>query len=463
MTERDVLDVTGKVQNPPDLRADSMEGWSEIGEGWADAAFSLGLDTSPFFTGMRGSDAVGLAIAIQCADVKARDIAKADLNLWRHAGQTKRLVTPGQHWLARLLARRPNTVHTWGEFWRMVVLHLDLAQNAFILKRIARDGTVLELLPLMPARVRPWVTQEGELFYQVHAGTLFEQAQLGAPFLMVPASRMIHLRGRMWDGLNGLSNRVLGHPTFVLLKAISDYQTHLFASDGKLPMAFVTKESFPGDQSDAAFRRLKEQITIRYRRMMAGGDPLLLENGIEPKPLGTNANDALATQTYNQQILRVCGFMMTPPHKIFALESVKYDNMSHADDQYANDCLVPLAGMIEERLRNDLLTEEEWDTLWPEFDRESILAGDRVSMNARIEMGVKNGLMTVNEGRARLSLNPIAGGNVRLVPVTMALYDQAGTLVSHAAEGQADPGTGTDAQAGGNQAAARGLRLVSGE
>lgn len=422
--------------NAGPLQASSPTGWDMFDVGWEDLGDFLGMGS--FRRGLI-SDGVGLALAIQCADVKARDISKTEMLLWRRRDRQWSMVEPGEHWFAKLLARKPNEVHGWVEFWRMVVLHLELAQNAYILPKITRGGEVTELIPLMPARCRPRVGSTGKLYYEISAATEFERSQIGDNYIIVPASRIIHLRGRLWDGLMGLSNQILGSPTFHLLKAINDYQTGLFRNDGKQPLVFETEHVFGStDQSDVAFERLKRQLTERTRRQRANGDPILLEAGLKAKAIAIDSQEAATTQTYNQQVMRVCGLMQTPPHKIFAYESVKYDNMAAADAQYANDCLVPIACNIEEKFRNALLTEAEWDTLFPEFDREAMVAGDVKAQNERIKVGMQTGLMTFDEGRARLQLNPLGGaaGKSRLIPVNMALVDENGEIVAEAADGQ---------------------------
>ena len=416
----------------------------------------LGLDTS-VLAGRSSSETIGLGLAIQCAGVKARDIAKAEMLLWRRDGRNWRIVEPREHWFARMLARRPNSLHTWTEFWRMVILHLEVAQNAYVIKDIDRAGHVLELLPWPPGRVRSRVSADGRLFYEFAAYTEFEQAQLGGPYVILPASRVIHLRGRMWDGLHGLSNAVLGNPIFELLAAINRYQTNLFGNDGKTPLVFETDQSFNGDQADAAFRRLKNQLTERTRKLRQSGDPLLLEAGLKAKSIAINSDEALTTKTFDQQVLRICGLMETPPSKIFALESIKYDNQAAMNLQYAADCLIPITRNIGEKFRNELLDESEWEDLSPEHDELALTQGDPESMAKWVDSGLKNGALEINEARVRFfQVNPIPGGDVRLVPVNMAMVDRDGNVVQ-AATGQ---NAGAGAQTEEPEKSGRGLRVA---
>jgi HK97 family phage portal protein len=452
---RDVMDLSEKAAGPiesplasplapPPGNLNTMDptGWDEFL--WNDIGFSFGFDMGRYQRdAISAHDAVGLSLAIQCADVKARDIAKAGMLLWKRSRRQWNVVEPNQHWFAKMLARRPNEFMTWGQFWRMVTLHFELAQNSYILKGIDRQGNVLELLPLLPARVRERMGENGRLFYEINASTEFERGMLnGKDNIIVPASRMIHLKGRLWNGLTGLSNVALGDPIFKLLKAISDYQTNLFNNDGKIPLVFETDQSFTGELADAAFRRLKQQLAERVRRMRVTNDPILLEAGLKAKQIAVNARDSMTAETFNAQVMRVCGLMQTPPHKIMAYESVKYDNQAAANSAYANDCLIPIADNFEETFRNSLLEEDEWDAYWPEFDRMSLMAGDVKTLMDVIDKAVKSGIVEVNEARERLplALDPIEGGDVRYVPVNVAVIDRQGNVIQ-AATGQ-NPGAG---------------------
>lgn len=440
-TKRKARKSKAVVQTVPGagpVSTDDPAGWDMFEVGWTNLGDLLGVPSLGHLTGL---EAMGIGLAIQCADVKARDIAKLELRLLRNRNEAWNTVPTDEHWLAKFFTRRPNAIHSWGEFWRMTIMHLELAQNAYILIDAARDGTVRQLIPLVPARCRVRIGVNGRIYYEITAANEFEYAQLGGNhYVILPDYKVIHLRGRMWDGLMGLSNLILGHPLFMLLNKISDYQTNLFGNDGKQPIVFETDQQFANkDMADQAFRRLKDQLTQRWAKSRAHGDPMLLEAGMKAKPIAITSQEATTTETFNQQVSRICGLMQVPPHKIFHYESVKYDNQASADAQYANDCLVPIAVNIEEKLRNALLNEDtEWDDHWPEFDREMMLAGDVKALTERVKTASGLGVMRVDESRQRLGLNPLGGdgGQVRLVPVNTAQVDDSGEVVNQPAVAQ---------------------------
>lgn len=450
---RDVLDVTEKTAEVGQLVHSEPVGPVDaqmFDHGWQDMDF-LGMSSARFSS----NGAIGLALAIQCADVKARDLSKAEMLLWRRRGRGWTMVEPNENEFAYLLMTKPNhTSMTWPEFWRMTILHLEIAQNAYILKDIAEDGTIRGLIPIMPGRCRMRVSDTRRVYYEIWAGTEYERAVLGETYLLVSEERLIHLRGRLYDGVSGLSNLVLGDPIFALLSAIGDYQTRLFGNDGKQPLVFETDKDFgSAEASNAAFDRLKRQLSERTRKASAYGDPILLEAGLKAKTIALNAKDSSTTESFTQQVMRICGLMQTPPHKIFALEAVAYNNMSAMDRQYANDCLEPIARNVEAKLRNACLPQRDWPTLSPQFDRAMLMASDPETLEKLLKTGMGFGLMTFDEGREVMPfrLNPLQnGGDHRMIPVNMAVFDENGVIVHQGADGQAN-----------NDGKASGLRLVA--
>lgn len=448
------LVYSGPAQDPREAITREM-----YDRGWDDLGF-LGVGRGYY----QGS-AIGLALLIQCADVKARDISKAEMLQWRRNGRGWQMIEPRKGELAYHLMTKPNgTAMTWPEFWRMVVLHLEVAQNAYVYTPRDREDTIEEYIPIMPGRARMRVSDRGNIFYEIVAATEYERAALGDTYLIVPEHEMIHLRGRLLDGVNGLSNLALGGPNLDLLSAIGRYQTKLFGNDGKQPLVFETKEGFATtEQGEAAFRRLKDQLREAAHRATSSGEAILLEAGLTAKPVAINSVDAQSKDSFTQAVMRICGLMDVPPHRIYALEAVAYNNMSAMNRQYVNDCLMPLAVNIETKFRNHSLPEEQWPIYSLQFDRSALMSNDPDTLEKLVKAGMSSGLMTFDEGREVMPfrLNPLKkGGDQRTVPVNMSLIDANGEVV-HAATGQnpTQPGAG-EGESPDNNAGKAGPRLV---
>ncbi|GJE14022.1 phage portal protein [Methylobacterium longum] len=276
---------------------------------------------------------------------------------------------------------------------------------------------------------------------------------------------MIHLRGRLLDGVNGLSNVLLGSPNLDLLSAVGRYQTKLFGNDGKQPLVFETKEGFADTaQGNAAFRRLKEQLREAARRASSSGEAILLEAGLTAKPIAINSKDAESKDSFTQAVMRICGLMDVPPHRIYALEAVAYNNMSSMNRQYVNDCLMPLAVNIETKLRNHSLPQDDWPRYSLQFDRSALMSNDPDTIEKLVKTGMSTGLMTFDEGREVMPfrLNPLKkGGDQRTVPVNMSLIGADGQVIQ-ASMGQnaTQPGAGQTESPDNNAGKGAALRLA---
>lgn len=460
------------VYGTPEAREPTLE--EQYDHGWID----LGMLGMPGMGRISASQQTALALVIMCADIMARDLSKADCLLYKRQRSRKGwdVVDPDDHPLAELLSTEPNEHMTWPEFWRMIGIHYGTVHNAYALKRIDPDGTPRELIPIMPARIHPiYSPRTGAKFWQIYAGGEGERLLLGDNYLVVPEERVIHFRGRIYDGVQGLSNAVVGGPLFMLANALAAYQTRLFAGDGKQPMVFEMDGQF-GDEAagKAAFNRLKGQLDRKVQRMHQTGEALLLEAGIKAKTVAISAKDGQASEAWTQQVMQICGLMQIPPHKIFALSGVAYNNMASMDRAYANDVMIPLARTLETRMRNSCLPRSEWSRFSTEFDRGQLLALDPDSLEKLLKTAMTNGLLTFDEGREYLPMrvNPLAkGGDKRMVPVNVALVSPDGT-VEVAASGQnaTQPGAGQEESPDNNAPGAgeeqqgepeKGLRLVS--
>lgn len=386
-------------------------------------------------------DAIQLSAVLVCLDVLAQDIAKTTFRMYRRLpGKGKREVEAGEHHVAALLKTEPNRHHTWYEFFEMMMLHLGLAQNAFVAKRFSagREREVEELIPCLPGRttifaVTPDRDTSGRGFYayDVQRLTPHEKIQLsGLPDYFLE-DEFIHFRGRMFDGLTGYSNLEAGAKTFGLANELVEYQTRLFRNDGQLRGVFQK----PGEEGDAlsdeAFEHLRDQLKEAMNNFRRENIPIVLEEGMQFQQISMNAEQAEVVKARDAAIVDVARNFRMPPHKIMHLVNVKYENMETLEKSYVQDTLLPYCRRVEPRLERSLLTKKERAEFFFEFDREEMVLTDVGKQNEFIKTFMQNGLMTIDEARSRRGLNPLPNkaGELRLIPSTYNAVDEKNEIV----------------------------------
>lgn len=368
-----------------------------------------------------------------CCDVIAQDMAKAPLQLReRLANGTSRIVPAAEHPIAALLAREPNRRHTWFEFQEMMGLWHALESNSFAIVFRNSFGEPEEIVPVMPGHVQDRVAGRS-IFYDVTAGTSQELALLGSAYLLVPERDMIHVRGRMLNGMDGYSTLVAGRKTLETGNSIEKYRNELFGEGGQIRGVFrrdwAQGGAGIGILPDEAFTRLRMQLKAMMRKFGAAHEPLVLEGGLQFQPIASTPADAELTKQFEAQIVATCRLLRMPPHKAFHLVNVKYENLDTMEKAYVGDTMDPILQRHEQRYSRALLTTEERTKFFLHHDREALWLTDYKAETERVVKLVGSGVMSVNEGRARVGMNPRDGGDVYMVPSANHVLDESNNIV----------------------------------
>ncbi|AZO29416.1 phage portal protein [Mesorhizobium sp. M1B.F.Ca.ET.045.04.1.1] len=383
-------------------------------------------------------NALKQAAFMLCCDVIAQDIAKSTLRLReRMKNGTSRVVLPTEHPIAGFLALEPNRRHTWNEFTEMMVLWECYTSNAYAGVLRNRTDDPLELIPFQTGRVRELV--EGrDIFYDVVAGTMQEQALLGAVSMTFHERDMIHVRGRMVDGMDGYSTLTAGRDVLDTGKAIDGFRTSLFSEEGQLRGVF--KKSGEGALDELAFQRLRSQLKILMKRFKAGVEPVVLEDNMEFQAIASKPMEMELTKQFAEQINQTCRLLRVPPHKVFHFDGAKYENLETAEKMYVGDSLVPRAERFEHRYGKVLLSRADRLRFFFEYDRDEMTLRDSQRETERIKTLLERGAIEIDEARAMQGFNPLPNGQgeVRLIPVNMQAVDRDGNVVI-AASSTIDP------------------------
>ena len=373
------------------------------------------------------SEAMTQHAALACVDVISRDVSNVEVALYRRLpGGGKEKVMPGEHWLADMLALDPNEEHDWTTFWQMCTIHLVLASNTFIAKRMNfRSGRPTELIPLRPGQVT--INHNPSTFeksFHFMPSTLFEQSMVKGMDTIFTPEEIIHVRRRVMDGLSGLSTLSAGGPTLRLSKAISEYQTRLYKNDGQGRVSIESdKEMKP--LGDDAFRRLKAEVRAAVNAMFKSGEALLLEPGYKANMLSMSAADMKVAEMNDATINAVARIFGVPPHKIGHVADEKYSNMEVMERAYAHDVVIPIARLFEIAMARSLLTKKERLSLFLEFNRRQMEIVDFKVRSDALKVGYERGGLTHNEWRAEFGYNPLPGdaGDQRPMLSTLVLLD----------------------------------------
>ena len=295
--------------------------------------------------------------------------------------------------------RKPNGFQTRIQFWENWILSKLARGNTYVLKRRDNRRVVVGLYVLDPARVKPLLAPNGDVYYELATDNI---AGIEEPTVTVPASEIIH------DRFNCLFHPLVGlSPIFACGLAatqglkLQENSANFFANASKPGGLLIAPARI--DPENAA--RLKETWESKYTGENAG-KIAVLGDGMKFEALTVNPVDAQMVEQMKWTAEVVCSTFHVPPYKIGVGALPSYNNVAALNTEYYSQCLQSLIEAAELLLDEGLGTGEKLGT---EFDLENLLRMDAATQMDVLEKS--KGKLTVNEQRAKLDKKPVEGGD----------------------------------------------------
>lgn len=329
-----------------------------------------------------------------CARVIGNGMAQVPFKLMR-AANGKRLPAT-DHPLYRVLATKPNPWQTSFEFRETLSWHVELCGHAFaFINRLSR-GNIQELILFEPGAVTVKRADNGALTYVVRAQNGSQRE--------FPEEMIWHIRGPSWNGWDGIEVFRVAREAIGLSMAIEESQAGLHKNGVRSSGAYAVDDKLNQKQMDD----LRAWIDKEHAGSGNAGAPLILDRGAKWLQTNMSGIDAQTIETRHEQIAEVCRFMGVMP--IMAGYSDKAATYASAEQMFLAHVvhtLSPRWTRLEQSADAYLLTDEERESgLYFDFVEEGMIRGSVKDTTDAIVNRVNGGLMTPNEGREKLDLNP---------------------------------------------------------
>ena len=355
----------------------------------------LNIPQVSFGTNISKSDVVKIAIdriASQCAKLKPRHIKN----------ENDKTVTDKTGKLSFILKHKPNEVMTPYQFIYKVITKLFIDDNSFIYPMFD-DGELKGLYPLNPIMVEP-IVDTGDNYYLRFQ---FEKKET----FIIPYENIIHLKRFYHD------NDIFGGSGHkgdqeALLKAININENVLQGVEnalrssmqikGLLKMNAMLNETDKNKQLASFNEMLRESIKNKGSSII----PIDLKSEYIPLSVDPKLIDAETLEFLNDKILNYFGV------------SAAIFSSNYSEDEFNSfyeQTIEPLAIQLSEAFSLGLLTDNEIKR-----GEQVVFYSERLqyaSWNTKvtaIEKLMGLGIMSLNESRALLGLEPVENGDKRL-------------------------------------------------
>ncbi|MES2036003.1 MAG: phage portal protein [Pseudomonadota bacterium] len=296
---------------------------------------------------------------------------------------------------------KPNHYQNRIQFFTQWVISKFVHGNTYVLKERDNRGVVVAHYVLDPLRVRPLVTPDGGVYYQLGRDNLsfVEDAQA-----YVPASEIIHDRWNCYfHPLVGLSPIYACGLAAMEGQEIQRNATRFFRN-GSQPGGILTA---PDHIDDDTAKRIKDYWDEKFTGENVG-KVAVLGDGLKYESMSVNANDAQMIESLKWTSETICSVLGVPAYMAGVGPAPLNNNVEALAQQYYSQCLQIHIESIELCLDEGLKLPAPYGL---RFDLDDLLRMDTATQITTLKEAVTGGLMKPDEARAKLSKRKVTGGD----------------------------------------------------
>lgn len=354
--------------------------------------------------------AMQLSAVWACVKLLAETPASLPLNFYQKTANGRTL--DEAHPLSALFQNKVNRYQNRVEFWETVFLNLLVHGNAYC--QIERRGnTIVSLLPLMSAQMETTLLSDGSVSYQ------YENDQYG---VTVFAEKSIWHLKLMGNGITGLSPLAYQRNTLGIAQAAEKAVSNIYKNGAKPSGVLKLDKLLTKDQRTEVREAFATLTTGNNNRLM------VLEKGTEFQPISLSPQDIELLQSRKFQISEICRWYGVPSVMVNDANgtSVWGSGIEQIMQGFYKLTLRPLLEKVEASMMVNLLSDADRKKMEIEFDFNALLRSDLKTMFESYKSAVNGSLMSPNEARRELNLQPLEGGDKLFMQGAMMPVDKLG-------------------------------------
>lgn len=336
------------------------------------------------------------AVVAACISLRASTLNEAPLTV---------LDSNGAYWDTHpfaVMMRKPNPKMGWAEFMGVTSVYLDIGGNAYWLAQRNSLGTVIAYWPYNAGQMVPRYDASGVIDMYIYGQ--------GRDTIEIDPDDVIHLRHPSF--VNAMNPQEGIAPIEVAWSDIETYNElttsayNLALSSGVPPGTFEAPIGSTVDTDMIKEGWLQRIFGAKRDRLK----PMVLTNGLTWKQMGLDPRSQQVTEQIKTQETAICGIFRTDPTVVMTragMSTSTYNNKETAYREYTTLTRIPFWVALAEQIESGLY--RTWPGVQLAFDISNIAAlrnDPETVINPTIAQYEKN-LITLNEAREALSLNPV--------------------------------------------------------
>lgn len=294
---------------------------------------------------------------------------------------------------------KPNKIQNRIQFIENWILSKLSNGNAYILLERTLSGEIRSMYVLDPNRVQPLIASDGTVFYQLSS----DDVSGINTTTIVPSREIIH------DRMNCLFHPLIGISPVAAAGIAAMQGFHIqkdsvnFFKNRAIPSGVLTA---PGSIGNDTAERMKAAWDEKFSGENSGR-VAILGDGLKFEKMTMTATDSQTIEQLKWTAEMVCSVFHVPPYKIGVGQLPSYNNIQSLNVEYYSQALQILIESIELCLDEALSLPHDKGT---DLDLDGLLRMDTRTQVESIKNSITAGFMSPNEGRARMNMPAVPGG-----------------------------------------------------
>lgn len=342
---------------------------------------------------------LAISAVYRCISLISDDIGKLRLKLLKFdQGIWQEIMDPSPFWP---VLRKPNRYQTRIQFMQQWVVMKLLYGNTYVYKERDNRGVVVALYILDSRKVKPVVTQDGDVYYACSSDSLTQ---------MPNGEAAIHNSNIIHDRAMTPFHPLCGLPAIYSI-ARSGTQALKMQTNAAVFFQNMSRPSgqltAPGVISDATIARMKEQ----FEQLFGGtniGRLLVTGNGLKYEPMTMPFEQSQFIEQMAFTVEDIARGFGVPLYKLSAGTNPTFTNVGAMNQDYYSQTLQIYIEAIELLLDEGLALPVDRGI---ELDLSALLRMDQEALAKFVDAGIQRAFLTPNEGRAMFNLPPKEGGD----------------------------------------------------
>ena len=320
-----------------------------------------------------------------------------------------------QHPIINLL-NRPNPLQSYSEFFNSLFGYVLLSGNAYILKVGSELGQPKELHLLRPDRIN--IKGSGNAIPEKYEYIINGKVQ--QTFLVDQDNGFSELKHvKLWNPLDdyyGLSPMSAAAVEVDQFNMASKHNVNLLSNGARPSGAVIFKpqdeSGFAVNLTESQRQQLLTDLNNRFSGAGNAGRPMLLEGDFDWKEMGLSPKDMDFLNLKNMSATDIALCFGVPSQLVGVPDAQTYSNVAEARLALYEETIIPHLRKISSDL-NEWLIPMFDERLTLEFDIDGIpaLSERRRKIYENVTSAVREGIMTRNEAREIIGLEPVQGAD----------------------------------------------------